>query len=332
MLGQALHRDAWRTVALVSAIALLGAILAGCGQHGPTLPSPDGGVPTQNSATTNWAPQLPQGAPVPCPVALADVTLYEGPANDGPWDQRPIVSWQDGRNCGGGGAQNADVALVLDASGSMSASFGSTTRIEALKDAAKQLVSMMGANDRANVIEFGCTSDNKVLEDFTSDQSVLNAAIDTLGARYGCTAVWDGGKLGIDELVAKGRSGVGLAVLLVTDGGANGNTLTVQDLIDAATTAGIPIYTVGVTDAADPNLEQIANDTGGLYAQADDPSALTAAFQQIFQAVTGGEATVIWETTYDVGDRIWVRIIYKEGTTDEHIIGPFQVTIKRPTT
>jgi Mg-chelatase subunit ChlD/predicted small lipoprotein YifL len=336
MLGKALHRDVWRAVALVSAIALLGALFAGCGQHGPTLPSPDGTAPPpppppQNQSTANWGPQLPQGAPIPCPVAVADVVLYEGPADTGPWDQRQIVSWNDNRRCAGGGGQNADVALVLDASGSMSAAFGNTTRIEALKDAAKQLVSLMGADDRADVIQFGCSSDNSVVQDFTSDQSALNAAIDGLSAQYGCTAAWDGGKLGLDELIAKGRSGVGLAVVLVTDGGDNDSAISVQALIQAATTAGIPIYTVGVADSADPNLEQIAADTGGSFAQADDPAALSAAFQQIFEAVVGGDARVVWATAYQPGDQIWVRIVYKEGTADEYTIGPFQVTIKAPT-
>ncbi len=320
-----------RLVGLLAVVALLGGVLAGCGSNGPSLPSPE---PIQGSVVVNVAPQI-AGLEVPCPIPVRDLTLYEAPdvaaaeaaAVAGTFVQRPIVSWDDNRNCGGGGAQNADVSLVLDASGSMASTYGSTTRIDALRDAAKQLVSLMGANDRANVIQFGCLSDIAIVQDFTSDQSLLNTAIDGIGADFGCTAVWSGGKLGVDELVAKGRTGVGHAIILVTDGGANGDTLTHLDLIAAAQAAGIPIFTVGVDAAADPNLAQVAADTGGLFVQANDPAALSAAFAQIFQTVVGGEANVSWETTLGPGDDVWVKLVYKEGTADEVVIGPVKTTV-----
>jgi len=313
-------------------------VLAGCGDFGATVPSPDGGGPIAGAVTVNMATALGgASATVPCPVPRADLTLYEAPdvaapagdttAVPGTWIQRAITGWQDNRNCGGGGGQNADVSLVLDASGSMSATYGGTTRIAALRDAAKLLVSMMGANDRAQVIEFGCLSDISILQDFTSNQSTLNTAIDGIGANYGCTAVWSGGKLGVDELVAKGRTGVGHAVILVTDGGANSDTLTHLDLIAAAQAASIPVYTVGVDAAADPNLAQVATDTGGEFVQANDPSALSAAFSQIFQAVTGGTANVTWTTTLSPGDDVWVKLVYKEGTADEEVIGPTKTKV-----
>ncbi|MBM3497337.1 MAG: VWA domain-containing protein [Armatimonadetes bacterium] len=324
-----------RLVGSVAVVALLGGLLAGCGSFGPTLPSPDGGGPLPGAVTVNMAPSL-AGAQVPCPIPRADLTLYEAPdvpdsgTVAGTFIERQIISWEDNRNCGGSGSQNADVSLVLDASGSMSATYGGTTRIQALRDAAKQLVSLMGADDRANVIKFGCLTDNVLVQDFTSDQSALNAAIDTINADYGCTTVWSGGKMGVDELVAKGRSGVGHAVILVTDGGANGDSLTHTDLIAAATAAGIPIYTVGVDAAADPNLAQVATDTGGVFVQANDPSALSAAFAQIFQTVTGGEAKVSWATTLSPGDEVWVKLVYKEGTSDEVTIGPVKTVVPTP--
>jgi len=327
-------RDSLRLLGLVAVVALLGGALAGCGSNGPSLPSPDGDTGT---VEINVGPNL-AGLEVPCPIPVRDLTLYEAPdvpdaaevpTVPGTFIQRPISAWNDNRSCGGG-AQNADVSLVLDASGSMASTYGSTTRIQALRDAAKQLIALMGANDRANVIEFGCMSDIALLQDFTSDQGLLNTAVDGIGANYGCTAVWSGGKLGIDELVAKGRSTVGRAVLLVTDGGANGDNITHTDLIAAAQAAGIPIFTVGVDAAADQNLAAVASQTGGLFVQANDPTALSQAFAQIFEAVVGGEARVTWKTTLEPGDIVWVKLVYLEGTADEVVIGPMQTTVPYP--
>jgi Mg-chelatase subunit ChlD len=324
---------------LVAALALLGAVLVGCGSIGATVPSPDGGGPiVPGNVTANMAPSL-AGAAVPCPPPVAHHTLSAAPdgaapagdtsAVPGTWIARTITTWQDNRNCGGGG-QNADVTLVLDASGSMGTTYGASTRIAALRDAAKQLVSMMGANDRAEVIQFGCMADIAVVQDFTSNKSDLNTAIDGIGANFGCTALWEAGKLGVDELAAKGRTGVGHAVILVTDGGANSDAttpLTPADVIAAAQAASIPVYTVGVDAAADPNLAQVATDTGGEFVQANDPSALSAAFAQIFSAVTGGSANVTWTTTLNAGDDVWVKLVYKEGTADEVVIGPIKVKV-----
>ncbi|MBM3475218.1 MAG: VWA domain-containing protein [Armatimonadetes bacterium] len=330
-------RPITRLCMLVAALALLGAVIAGCGDFGATLPSPGGGGPiVPGNVTVNMAPSL-AGAAVPCPLPRADLTLYEAPdvaaptgdtaAVPGTWVQRTITTWTDNRNCGGGGGQNADVSLVLDASGSMGTTYGASTRIEALREAAKQLVSMMGANDRAEVIQFGCMANIAIVQDFTSDKGALNTAIDGIGANWGCTAVWSGGKLGVDELVAKGRTGVGHAVILVTDGGDNDSDITPADLIAAAQAASLPIYTVGVDAAADPNLAQVASETGGEFVQANDPSALSAAFAQIFQTVTGGTANVTWTTTLNPGDDVWVKLVYKEGTADEETIGPMKTKV-----
>jgi predicted small lipoprotein YifL len=100
-----------RVSVVVAAIALLGGAIAGCGSVGPTLPSPDGGGPVASQVQADMGPSL-HLAQVPCPVPVADLTLYEAPdvasgadaaEEPGTWVARPITSWEDNRYCGGGG-------------------------------------------------------------------------------------------------------------------------------------------------------------------------------------------------------------------------------------
>jgi hypothetical protein len=42
---------------------------------------------------------------------------------------------------------------------------------------------------------------------------------------------------------------------------------------------------------------------------------------------TGGEAIVTWTTTLSPGDNVWVKLVYREGTSDEVTVGPVMTTV-----
>ncbi|HJN18269.1 MAG TPA: VWA domain-containing protein [Armatimonadota bacterium] len=335
---------ATRAIALISVFALLGALFLGCGQHGFTLPSPDGGpiIPPASSAAS-VGPSL-AGLAVPCPMDIGDITVYEAPDVAGTTDvsavagtfvKRSIVSWLDGRSCSTGVSDGADVAVVIDRSGSMSTATtpGGPSRMDASKEAAKVMVGLMGPDDRAEIISFNSTV--TVDQPFTSDKGLLIAAIDALSTG-GSTAVWDAGQKGIDDLITDGRAdapaAVAKAVILLTDGVDNRSTATRDSLIAAAVAAGFPIYTIGLgTGVVTTDLEKVADDTGGLFLATSDVSTLTAAFLKIFTAISGGTATVVWDTAFKPGDMVWLKLVYLEGTAGEVVIGPTLVTITPPT-
>jgi hypothetical protein len=54
----------------------------------------------------------------------------------------------------------------------------------------------------------------------------------------------------------------GSSVILLTDG-QNGGGIDPLSLIHVANSAGITFHTIGYSEAADPNLEKIAKETGG---------------------------------------------------------------------
>ncbi len=81
------------------------------------------------------------------------------------------------------------------------------------------------------------------------------------------------------------------------------------------------IYTVALGTGVDTAaLTNIATSTGGTFYQADTPSELNQAFQDILANVqAGGSYEICWDSQYDPGTVIWVKIVYKEGTPDEQV-------------
>jgi hypothetical protein len=114
-----------------------------------------------------------------------------------------------------------DVVLVIDTSGSMKGTDGSSNRMEAVRNAAKEFVSQMdleSGRDRVAVASF--SSAVTIHQPLTDDQATVNAAIDGLTAN-GATIMRRGYYEGIRHLKEEGRPGAVKAVILMGDGDWN---------------------------------------------------------------------------------------------------------------
>jgi hypothetical protein len=331
-------RDITRIGLLVAAFALLGALILGCGQSGPTVPSPDGG-PIPTAAEGSVAPAIPAGGATGLPdnAIASDFTICEEPeavtadAADQVDCSRPIICFDNTIQTGG----NTDMVVVLDHSGSMAAEVSpGVTRLDATKDAAQLLVSLMRSGDRAELIQFD--GDVEVLVPFTNDQNALNTAIE--GIDYGgVTAAWDAGRQAVADLVANGRPTAVRAVLLMTDGDDNSSQPDPDSaraqLIADAQAAGYPVYTValggGISTVGQAALQEVADQTGGEFLQANTAQELQAAFQQFFQTVTQGGYVMAWTSAFAPGTRAHVVIYYHRNQADERIVFD-QVIVTQP--
>ncbi|MHB2155103.1 VWA domain-containing protein [Calditrichota bacterium GD2] len=167
------------------------------------------------------------------------------------------------------------VSLVIDRSGSMAGQ-----QIDDAKTAAKDFVDQMNANDEAAIISF--STDVTIDQDFTSDKDSLYLAIDGI-VTGGNTAIYDASIEAVNLTVSQsGRK----AVILMTDGLDNSSNYSLQDAIDNANNANIPIYTIGLGispgSVEEQNLQQLAQQTGGEYYYAPSSSDL----QQIYQDIS----------------------------------------------
>lgn len=190
--------------------------------------------------------------------------------------------------CGDITSSTGDItaALTLDATGSMSLSDPNNLR----NDAAKAFIGRMATTDRAAVASFDSSTTPtgsylaiKVWQDLTSDDALLDTAVDSATFAGGLTNLWDAG---VDSVaLLAGASGSNKLVVLLTDGEDNSSTKTASDVSTAANNANVRVFTIGLGAYVNSTeLAQIAADTGGTFNQVADAADLTGLFDGVFNA------------------------------------------------
>jgi Ca-activated chloride channel homolog len=203
------------------------------------------------------------------------------------------------------------VILAFDVSNSMKAEDLEPTRIEAAKSAARAFVERQPSSIKIGVVAFG-DSAVTVLRPSQVKEEVL-AAINRLSVSGGTSlgqglytslSAIAGKPLTIDESALESDSGrpvnIGFfgssAIVLLSDG-ENTSRPDPLKLADVASTAGVPVHTIGVgtkkgtvvevdgfsvATALDASmLKRIADVTDGTYHQASDSAALAGVYESI---------------------------------------------------
>jgi Ca-activated chloride channel family protein len=153
------------------------------------------------------------------------------------------------------------VDLVLDYSGSLSA-----TDRSIIENAAKSFVAkLVNGVDEGAVMKFALTIGAKT--DFTTNQSVLNAAIDApYPGNTGGTILYDALITAIDDTALRANSR--RAIIVFSDGFDEESTHPLTAVIDRAILKGIPIFAIAYTNAANPKpeiMQQLAQQTRGEF-------------------------------------------------------------------
>jgi Ca-activated chloride channel family protein len=169
-------------------------------------------------------------------------------------------------------------SLVIDNSGSL------RSQIDEVIEASKILVSANKTEDETSVIRFVSSDKIEILQDFTSNKTDLNDALDNLYIEGGQTAIIDAVYLAADKVTdyekAKGDKvdRKRRALVLVSDGEDVSSYYSQQQLFDLLRETDVQIYVVGfVKDlSADKGfiskskqgkaksfLERLATETGG---------------------------------------------------------------------
>ncbi len=180
----------------------------------------------------------------------------------------------------------ASIAFMLDVSGSMRVS----GKLEAAKEAIRYFLDSLRPQDRFALIAF---ADEQVawITEFTSDRQrfIERLAVQT---GYGQTALNDA-VAAAPGLVKAGTDGR-KAIVLITDGVDNASRMSLDQAIEMARRASVPIYTVGFSslrrDLLPMNAELATNfsvltrfsdETGGSLFAVHDPDELKEAVVRI---------------------------------------------------
>lgn len=175
------------------------------------------------------------------------------------------------------------VSISIDQSGSMiGGAFPGDPNDERITQS-QGFVDRLSSADEVQVLKFQQNAVTEVIP-FTTDKIAVKNALDSLRTgEAGSTPLYDSTMRSITDVAAKGVV-YSRAVIVLTDGIDTVSTTTVPQVIDNARTNGIPVFPIGLGNPNDPNslnrdeLQEIANQTGGLFLFAEDPTALASVF------------------------------------------------------
>ena len=168
--------------------------------------------------------------------------------------------------------------LVVDISGSMD----KNGKLAAAKEAAKTYVSQMRPGDQAGLMTYD--TQTYYVQPITADTAALTTAIDAL-VTGGDTAMYNALVEAEKNLeTINGRK----SIIVMTDGLDNKSQSTPDDVIAGIGQSGLTISTIGFGDATsrgqvgldEAGLKSLAEQTGGLYAYAQDADTLSKIYQQ----------------------------------------------------
>lgn len=168
-------------------------------------------------------------------------------------------------------------SLVIDNSGSL------RTQIEQVIEASKMLVGANRPDDETSVIRFVSSDKIEILQDFTSNRTDLNDALDNLYIEGGQTAIVDAVYLAASRVSEYEKSGSSSdrkrrAMILVSDGEDVSSYYTQQQLFALLRETDVQIYVVGFVNDLDKSggfiskskrdkaksfLDKLAAETGG---------------------------------------------------------------------
>lgn len=174
-------------------------------------------------------------------------------------------------------AEQLQVALVLDTSGSMSGA-----PLAAAKAAAQSFLAQIPAGVPVAVVGFGATA--AVVNPLSADRAAQQAAIAELTAN-GRTALYDGLRAGLAQLPAAPE--IRRVVVLLSDGGDTSSAHGLEPTAEALAAAKVPVFAVELrTVESNPAaLDALASRTGGRVVAAGDPTALEGAFGAVAEQI-----------------------------------------------
>jgi len=216
-----------------------------------------------------------------------------------------VLSWVGDGSVNGavtvqsGATSGKDIAAAttMDYSGSMQ-----SDQIICMENGVKNYISSMNTNDITEIIKF----DNSVIiaQTFTSNKSLLNAAVDSNYFLGGSTALYQSIFEATNDAALQSTAQYIRCVIAFTDGGENASSVSRDQMITNALSKGIPVYTIGLLDYysgttgnAGKDMKNIADTTGGFYFRIppDTCGGLSAIYSTIKGQLNGAYTLdIVW--------------------------------------
>lgn len=179
-------------------------------------------------------------------------------------------------------------ALLFDQSGSINSTDPQNDRITA----GVSFSSLVNTDERAMIAAFSSggnyPSPFGTLVDFTNDQSLLQASIESLAGRAGGGTPLYQAIYNLIPIVANEPTNMNQAIIAFTDGEDTDGGVTISEVVDKACMEGISIFTVGLGEGVEQSeLSEIAFRTGGSVMLAEDALQLISIYSSLGELLRG---------------------------------------------
>lgn len=173
-----------------------------------------------------------------------------------------------------------NLCLILDHSGSMKG-----RSLETIKQAATQLIDRLSAEDHLTVIAFDHKAKVLISNQAIADPATLKHQINQLQAGGG-TAIDEGLRLGVEELVKHQQESVSQAFLLTDGENEHGDNDRCLNLAKLAADYNLTLNTLGFGDRWNQDvLEKIADAGGGTMSYIQQPEAAVGEFNRLLSRI-----------------------------------------------
>lgn len=202
--------------------------------------------------------------------------------------------------------EGVNVVLVIDDSGSMSATDYKPTRLEAAKHAAEILIHSLKPKDYVGIVIFESGATTACY--LTPFKEKAIERLRSIKQREGKTAIGDGLSLAVD--MATSIPNKRKVIILLSDGVNNAGVVTPEEAVEYAKQNHIQVYTVGMgsekpviigydffgnpqyAELDEKTLKMIAKETGGKYYKSINSGTLDEIYRRI-----GKNIVREWEET-----------------------------------
>jgi Ca-activated chloride channel family protein len=214
--------------------------------------------------------------------------------------------------------EGVNVVLVIDSSGSMSATDFKPNRIEAAKESAISFVNELSPKSLIGVISFSSTP--RIVSFLTNDKDRVIEKINTIKPG-GATAIGDALAMAVD--MATSIPNKKKVVILLSDGEQTTGQISINDAIKFAKANNIQVYTIGVgsnkkvilgydwfgrpqyANLDEKALKEIAYSTGGKYYRATDTVTLKDIYKNLPNTINKEKQLVSVKDWF-----IWLAILF----------------------
>jgi len=200
-----------------------------------------------------------------------------------------------------GEASPATVGILVDTSGSM------TPKLPQARAAIEQFVKTLDPQD--DVFLFAFSTNPFLLQPLTTDHQAVIQRLPLLHA-YGQTALFDATKAGIS--MAQQSHNQRKVLLVITDGMDNTSSSTADEVVKAAKSSGVLVYSIGIGDPNTPAQQNMS--VGPFVIGGDDVEHVDAVTLSRLASANGSKSYIIQK----VGDGAALKKACEEIAGDLH--------------